>query len=214
MVELPFLKYVAKFNKKIIVSTGMCNIHEVSQGIEAIRSTGNNNIIALQCTTDYPSKIEDTNLLAMITMRNQLAVRVGYSDHVPNNYACFAAVALGAEVIEKHFTLDKQMEGPDHSASLEPKEFAELILGVRNIEKAFGNTNKMPSENEKKNTFGMRRSIVAKTDLLAGVIIEEKHLAYKRPASGISPKELDSVLGKKLLINLSKDEAFLTTMLA
>jgi N-acetylneuraminate synthase/N,N'-diacetyllegionaminate synthase len=214
MVELPFLKYVAKFNKQIIVSTGMCNIHEVSQGIEAIRSTGNNNIIALQCTTDYPSKIEDTNLLAMITMRNQLAVRVGYSDHVPNNYACFAAVALGAEVIEKHFTLDKQMEGPDHSASLEPKEFAELILGVRNIEKAFGNTNKMPSENEKKNTFGMRRSIVAKTDLLAGVIIEEKHLAYKRPASGISPKEIDSVLGKKLLINISKDQAFLTTMLA
>ncbi|MFN6038559.1 MAG: N-acetylneuraminate synthase family protein, partial [Bacteroidota bacterium] len=122
MVETPFLRYVAKFNKQMIVSSGMCDMEEVRLGIDAIRSTGNNDIILLQCNTDYPSKIEDTNLRAILTMKEELKIRVGYSDHVPNNYACFAAVALGAEVIEKHFTLDKKMEGPDHSSSLEPKE--------------------------------------------------------------------------------------------
>jgi N,N'-diacetyllegionaminate synthase len=207
-VETPFLKYVAKFGKQMIVSSGMCDMNEVKEGIEAIRSVGNDDIFLLQCNTDYPSKIEDTNLRAMLTMRDELKVRVGYSDHVPNNYACFAAVALGAEVIEKHFTLDKNMEGPDHSSSLEPAGFKELIEGVRAIEKALGTGIKVPSESEKKNTYGMRRSLVAATDLKAGTVIEEKHLGYKRPASGIPPKLIDQVIGKKLISDIQKDEAF------
>jgi N,N'-diacetyllegionaminate synthase len=208
-VETPFLKYVAKFGKQMIVSSGMCDMNEVREGIEAIRSVGNEDIFLLQCNTDYPSKIEDTNLRAMLTMRDELKVRVGYSDHVPNNYACFAAVALGAEVIEKHFTLDKNMEGPDHSSSLEPAGFKELIEGVRAIEKALGTGIKVPSESEKKNTYGMRRSLVAATDLKVGTVIEEKHLGYKRPASGIPPKLIDQVIGKKLISDIQKDEAFL-----
>ncbi|MBC7865786.1 MAG: N-acetylneuraminate synthase [Bacteroidia bacterium] len=208
MVETPFLKYVAAFGKQMIVSSGMCTMQEVKEGIEAIRSTGNNDIFLLQCNTDYPSKIEDTNLTAMLTMRNELNVRIGYSDHVPNNYACFAAVALGAEVIEKHFTLDKKLPGPDHSSSLEPSEFKELIDGIRNIEKAMGTGIKTPSESEKKNTFGMRRSLVARTDLKKGTVIEEKHLGYKRPASGIAPKNIHLVIGKELTKDVLKDEAF------
>ena len=208
MVETPFLKYVSKFGKQMIVSSGMCDLAEVKEGIDAIKSTGNNDIYLLQCNTDYPSKIEDSNLRAMLSMRDELKVRIGYSDHVPNNYACFAAVAMGAEMIEKHFTLSNTMEGPDHSSSLEPQAFKELISGIRNIEKAFGTGIKTPAENERKNTFGMRRSLVARTDLKAGTIVEEKHLGYKRPASGIAPKHVHLVIGKTLLADIGKDEAF------
>jgi sialic acid synthase SpsE len=181
----------------MIVSSGMCNMNEVRDGIAAIRSAGNEDIILLQCNTDYPSKVSDSNLLAMISMREELKVKTGYSCHVPENYACFAAVALGAEVIEKHFTLDKKMEGPDHSSSLEPKEFAELIKGIRDIESAMGTGIKTPGEAEKKNTYGMRRSLVAAINIAAGTVIEEKHLGYKRPANGIPPKNIH--LGEYIL---------------
>ncbi|HTL83225.1 MAG TPA: N-acetylneuraminate synthase [Bacteroidia bacterium] len=208
LVETWFLKYVAKFGKQMIISTGMANMDEVRAAVEAIRSTGNNDLVVLQCNTDYPSKIEDTNIRAMLTMRDELKVRVGYSDHVPNNYACFAAVALGAEVIEKHFTLDKTLPGPDHSSSLEPSEFKELINGVRNIEKCMGTGVKVPSEAEVKNTFGMRRSLVARTDLAKGTILKAEHIGFKRPANGLSPKLFEVVLGKELLTDMKKDEAF------
>ena len=208
LVELNFLKYVASFKKQLIISTGMANIAEVYEAVEAIRSTGNNDIIVLQCNTDYPSKIEDSNILAMNTMRDVLGVKVGYSDHVPNNYACYAAVALGATVIEKHFTLDKNSVVPDHSCSLEPNEFKELIAGVRNIEKCLGTGIKTPSESEKKNTYGMRRSMVAKTSLPKGTVIAENHIGFKRPANGLAPKNIDLILGKKLSKDLEQDEAF------
>jgi sialic acid synthase SpsE len=208
LVELPFLKHVARFAKQMIISTGMANLAEVFAAIEAIRSVGNNDIIVLQCNTDYPSKIDDTNIKAMITMREALGVRVGYSDHVPNNYACYAAVALGAEVIEKHFTLDKNMEGPDHSCSLEPHEFSQLIDGVRNVEKCLGTGIKTPSQSEINNTFGMRRSLVARTDLKAGQVLEEKHFGFKRPANGLSPNYLEQLIGKKLKKDMAQDEAF------
>ena len=208
LVELSFLKHVASFGKQVIISTGRATIAEVFEAVEAIRSTGNNNIVVLQCNTDYPSKIEDSNILAMNTMKASLGVSVGYSDHVPNNYACYAAVALGAEVIEKHFTLDKKLPGPDHSCSLEPEEFKELISGIRNIEKCLGTGIKVPAESEKKNTYGMRRSIVAKTFLPKGTIIDESHLAFKRPANGLAPKHLDILIGKRLNKDLNPDEAF------
>jgi N-acetylneuraminate synthase/N,N'-diacetyllegionaminate synthase len=208
LVELNFLKYVAAFKKQMIISTGMATIAEVYEAVEAIRSVGNNDIIVLQCNTDYPSKIEDSNILAMNTMRDVLGVQVGYSDHVPNNYACYAAVALGATVIEKHFTLDKNLPGPDHSCSLEPNEFKELIEGVRNIEKCLGTGIKTPSESEKKNMYGMRRSMVAKTFLPKGAIITEEHIGFKRPANGLPPKMIDLIIGKKLSKDLQPDEPF------
>ncbi len=208
LVELPFLKHVARFGKQMIISTGMANLSEVFAAVQAIRSVGNNDIIVLQCNTDYPSKIEDTNIKAMITMRDAIGVRVGYSDHVPNNYACYSAVALGAEVIEKHFTLDKNMEGPDHSCSLEPTEFKELIEGVRNVEKCLGTGIKTPSQSEINNTYGMRRSLVARTDLQSGTVLEEKHFGFKRPANGLSPNYLETLIGKKLKKDIAQDEAF------
>ncbi|MBS1647253.1 MAG: N-acetylneuraminate synthase [Bacteroidetes bacterium] len=208
LVEPHFLKYVASFQKKMIISTGMATLAEVYEAVEAIKSTGNDDVVVLQCNTDYPSKIEDTNLLAMNAMRDALGVSVGYSDHVPNNYACFAAVALGAQVIEKHFTLDKNLPGPDHSCSLEPQEFKELISGIRNIEKCLGNGIKTPSESEKKNTYGMRRSIVAKTFLPKGTLVTEQHIAFKRPANGLAPKLVNLILGKKTSKDMQADEAF------
>jgi N-acetylneuraminate synthase/N,N'-diacetyllegionaminate synthase len=208
LVELPFLKHVARFGKQMIISTGMANLSEVFAAVQAIRSVDNNDIIVLQCNTDYPSKIEDTNIKAMLTMRDAIGVRIGYSDHVPNNYACYAAVALGAEVIEKHFTLDKKMEGPDHSCSLEPTEFKELIEGVRNVEKCLGTGIKTPSQSEINNTYGMRRSLVARTDLQSGTVLDEKHFGFKRPANGLSPNYLETLIGKKLKKDMAQDEAF------
>ena len=206
--ELPFLKYVASFKKKMIVSTGMATMQEVQDAVKTMKSTGNDDIIILQCNTDYPSKIEDTNLLAMLTMRDELKVKVGYSCHVPANYACFAAVALGAEMIEKHFTLDKKLPGPDHSCSLEPSEFKELIVGIRGIEKSFGSGIKTPSESEQKNTYGMRRSLVAKVDIKAGTVLKAEHIAFKRPMNGLSPNYYEKLIGKKLKTDISKDSPF------
>lgn len=208
VAELPFLKYVAAFKKKMIVSTGMANMDEVSEAVKTIRAAGNEDMVILQCNTDYPSKIEDTNLLAMCTMRDQLKVKVGYSCHVPENYASFAAVALGAEMIEKHFTLDKKLPGPDHSSSLEPSEFKELVRGIRDIEKCFGHGVKTPSESEKKNTYGMRRSLVAKVDLKPGDTLIKECIAFKRPMNGLSPNYYDEVLGKKVKVEIRKDEPF------
>lgn len=208
IAELPFIKYASAFKKRMIVSTGMANMTEVTDAVKTMWLAGNNDIVLLQCNTDYPSKIEDTNLLAMCTMHNELKVRVGYSCHVPNNYACFAAVALGAEMIEKHFTLDKKMPGPDHSSSLEPAEFKELVEGIRNIEKCFGTGVKTPSDSEKKNTYGMRRSLVAKADLKAGEVIQKKDIAFKRPMNGLSPNFYEKIVGKKLKADLAKDAPF------
>jgi N,N'-diacetyllegionaminate synthase len=208
VAELPFLKYVAAFKKKMIVSTGMATMQEVQDAVKAMRDAGNDDIVILQCNTDYPSKVEDTNLLAMLTMRDALKVKTGYSCHVPKNYACFAAVALGAEMIEKHFTLDKNLPGPDHSCSLEPSEFKELIEGIRSVEKSLGTGVKTPSVSEQKNTYGMRRSLVAKTEIQEGTVLKLEHIAFKRPMNGLSPNYLEQVLGKKLKRSLVKDAPF------
>ena len=208
VAEIPFLKYVAAFGKKMIVSTGMATMHEVEEAVKAMQDVGNNDIVILQCNTDYPSKIEDTNLFAMNAMRDKLNVAVGYSCHVPNNYACFAAVALGAEIIEKHFTLDKNLPGPDHSCSLEPHEFKELIEGIRNVEKCLGTGVKTPSESEQKNRYGMRRSLVAKINIKAGTVLTRDMIAFKRPMNGLSPNYFDTILGKKVKTDIQQDEPF------
>lgn len=208
VVELPFLKQVARYGRRMIVSTGMADMQEVREAVEAIRSTGNEDLVILQCNTDYPSRIEDVNIRAMLTMRDELKVRVGYSDHVPDNHACFAAVALGAEMIEKHFTLDNRLPGPDHSSSLEPAAFKALVNGIRDIEKCLGDGIKRPSEREKANMFGMRRSLVAAVDLAPGTVLADAHIGFKRPANGLAPKHLDAVIGRKLLRAMKADEPF------
>jgi N,N'-diacetyllegionaminate synthase len=208
LTEIPFLKYAARKNKKMIISTGMATLSEVFNAVEAIRSEGNNDIIVLQCTTNYPSRIEDVNLLAMNSIQQACKVDIGYSDHVANNYACFAAIALGAKIIEKHFTLDQAMHGPDHSSSLNPIELKELVFGIRQIEAAMGDGIKVPTAAEKANTYGMKRSMVSVIDLPAGTIINESHIGFKRPANGLSPNLLDSIVGKQLLHEMKADEPF------
>lgn len=207
LTELPFLRYVANKQKTMIISTGMANLADVFLAVEAIRQQGNEDIVVLQCTTNYPSRIEDANLLAMSSIKEACKVRVGYSDHVENNYACFASVALGAEIVEKHLTLDITMEGPDHSSSLDPRQFKELITGIRNIEKALGTGFKTPSQIETDNSFGMKRSIVVLNDMKAGTIISEDDLGFKRPNNGLSPNMLELVLGKQLAKDVKKDES-------
>jgi N,N'-diacetyllegionaminate synthase len=207
LTELPFLRYSASKGKKMIISTGMATMADVFNAVDAIRSVGNDNIVVLQCTTNYPSSIEDANLLAMLSMKEACKVSVGYSDHVENNYACFAAVALGAEIVEKHFTLDKNMEGPDHTSSLTKPEFEELVIGIRNIELCLGSGLKVPSSIEAKNSFGMKRSLVVNKDVERGDVITEDLIGFKRPSNGLSINYLDDIIGKTFAKAMVKDEA-------
>jgi len=194
--------------KKMIISTGMATISNVFDAVEAIRSVGNNNIVVLQCTTNYPSLIEDANLLAMKSIREACGVEIGYSDHVQNNFACYAAVALGAKIIEKHFTLDKNMPGPDHSSSLNPEEFKGLVSGIRQIEKSLGSSIKKPTIIESKNIYGMKRSLVAEQFISKGTIITHQHVGFKRPANGLEVNMIDQIIGKEVVKDIEKDEPF------
>ncbi len=205
LVELSFLEYVAKKGKPMIISSGMATLADVYEGVQAIRNAGNDQIILLQCTTNYPSKLEDANIHAMSSMRDALDVLVGYSDHVERNFACYAAVALGGCVIEKHFTLDRTLPGPDHAASLSPEEFSQLVQGIQDIEAALGSPVKTPTQAEVDNTQGMRRSLVILHDLPQGTLLEESHLGFKRPATGIAPKMLETIIGKKLSQDVAAD---------
>ena len=203
-----FARYVANKKKPIILSTGMSTLSEIDLTVRAIKETGNSDLILLQCTTNYPSRMEDTNLLAMKTMSKTFNLNVGYSDHTENDIACITSVALGAKVIEKHFTLDKSLPGPDHTTSATPDEFRNLVKNIRNAEKSLGLSVKQPCEIEKINKIGMRRSIVAKCDIDKGIKITEEMIALKRPSTGISSLYVDEIIGKKTLNKILKDEMF------
>jgi N,N'-diacetyllegionaminate synthase len=203
-----FARYVANKKKPIFLSTGMSTLAEIDSTVRSIKETGNEKLILLQCTTNYPSRIEDTNLLAMKTMAKTFGFTVGYSDHTENDIACLASVALGAKVIEKHFTLDKSLPGPDHTTSVTPSEFKSLVENIRNVEKSLGSSIKQPSEIEKKNKIGMCRSVVAKCDINKNVKITNEMIALKRPSTGISSIYVDEIIGKKTLKKISKDEMF------
>ena len=190
----------------MIVSTGMANLSEVFEAIQVIRAAGNEQIVLLQCTTNYPSLMSDANVKAMVSMREAMDILVGYSDHVEENYACYAAVSLGAVLVEKHFTLDRNLPGPDHSCSLEPAGFGQMVQGIRHIEAALGSAVKKPTAAEIANTRGMRRSIVALKDLAAGTVLEANMLGFKRPADGMPPKMLSEILGEKLAVDISLDQ--------
>jgi len=205
IVEYAFLAYVAEKGKPIILSTGMATLSEIDNAISTIRNAGNDQIIVLQCTTNYPSTNEDANIRAMSSIRNAFDVLVGYSDHVPNNYACYAAVALGARVVEKHFTLDKTMPGPDHSSSLSPTEFEQLTNGIRLIESSLGSSIKRPVKEEVRNIAGMRRSITATVDIKKGELISWENVDFKRPGTGLTGNFSELVINKPARVNISAD---------
>lgn len=205
--EPSLLRYAAATQKPIILSTGMCTMDEVKQAVEIIWGAGNDQLIVLQCTTNYPSPVGDTNLHAMNAMRDQLGVMVGYSDHTQSNTASIAAVALGACVIEKHFTLDKTMLGPDQLTSLEPKEMSAFVKCVRDAAAAMGDGVKQPLENEARNIEGMRRGIVARQNISIGSRIEAKDLILKRPLSEIPAAAWDEIVGAKAARNIENGKA-------
>lgn len=205
LTNLPLLEYIAKKNKTMIVSTGMSTLDEVREAVETVRNTGNNQIILLHCTSNYPANIEDCNLLAMHTLEKEFNVPVGYSDHALGITVPVAAAAMGASVIEKHFTLDKNLPGPDHRASLEPDELKEMVKKIRNVEKALGTGEKKPAESEMEVQKLARKSIVARVNIHKGSIITRGMLAIKRPGTGLAPKYMKEVIGKKTKTDIKKD---------
>jgi N-acetylneuraminate synthase/N,N'-diacetyllegionaminate synthase len=204
----PYLEHIAKKGKPIVISTGMSNLQEIKDAVYVIQNhqIGKNKITILHCNTEYPTPMQDVNLLAMKTIQNELGVQVGYSDHTLGIEVPIAAVALGAVLIEKHFTLDRNMIGPDHLASLTPDELKQMVISIRNIELAIsGNGVKEASESEKKNINVARKSIHIKNDLTLGHVINIEDLIMKRPGDGISPMQIDKIAGKTTLSNLKKD---------
>lgn len=208
ITNLPYLRKIGGLKKKIILSTGMADLEEIGNAINVLTEYGTrkDDITVLHCNTEYPTPFEDVNLLAMLTIRDAFKVEVGYSDHSLGIEVPIAAVALGAAVIEKHFTIDKDMKGPDHKASLEPDELKAMVHAVRNIEKALGNGIKKPSRSEMKNIQVVRKSIVAAKDIKKGETFGEDNLTAKRPAGGISPMEWDNILGKRAKRAFKEDE--------
>lgn len=209
VTNYPFLKRIAAFNEPTILSTGMCDMGDVRAAVDALYKNGlsKENLILLHCNTEYPTPFEDVNLKAMDALRKEFGVEVGYSDHTKGIEVPIAAVALGATVIEKHFTLDRNMEGPDHKASLEPDELKAMVSAIRNIEKAVGGDGtKHVSESEKKNIAIARKSIVAACDIKAGEEFTEQNLTVKRPGNGISPMRWEEVVGTKAKRDFSEDD--------
>lgn len=193
--NVPYLRKIGKLKKKVIISTGMSTLGDIEFALKVLESEGTNDIIVLHCNTAYPTEMKDVNLLAMNTIRDAFKVRVGYSDHTNGIEVPIAAVALGAEVIEKHFTLDKGMIGPDHKASLNPSELIEMVSSIRNIENALGNGIKKLTDSEKQNYTAGKKSIVATRKIKKGELFTEENISVKRPGKGISPRNWDQVIG-------------------
>lgn len=206
ITNLPYLKAVAKCKKKVLLSTGMANLGEIEAALEILRKNGTRNITLLHCNTEYPTPFKDVNLNALKTLKEAFKLEVGYSDHTEGIVASLGAVALGAVVIEKHFTLDKTMEGPDHRASLEFEELKALCKGIRELEKALGSGIKKASKSEAKNKIIARKSLVAKREIQKGEKFSEQNLTTKRPGSGISAMRYEEYLGKRALKTYKKDE--------
>lgn len=204
--NIPYLRTIADYNRPIILSTGMATLSEIDTAINEIHNRGNNKIILLQCITSYPPDYSEMNLKTIPTMKQTFGVPTGFSDHSMGNVISFAAVALGACVIEKHFTLDKTLDGPDHKASINPVELEDLVRGIRNIENAMGDGVKVPTENEKKIKKLVRKSLFINQDIKKGTILSRNLIEVKRPATGISPKYYDFILGKKIQKSLKKGE--------
>lgn len=206
VTNYPYLVKIAKTGKDIVMSTGMCQVQEIGEAIGVLEDNGCGKITLLHCNTEYPTPMEDVNLLAMEDMRKRFGKEVGYSDHTKGIEVPIAAAALGATVIEKHFTLDKNMPGPDHKASLEPDELQAMVAGIRSIEKALGDGIKRVSNSEQKNIEIARKSIVARKQIRKGEVLTQQNLAVKRPGNGISPMRWEEVLGTRAVKDFEEDE--------
>ena len=203
ITNLPYLRKINSYKREVILSTGMANLEEIHDALNILKDC---KVTLLHCTTEYPCPYDSVNMNAMLTIRDKFNLPVGYSDHTRGIEIPVMAVAMGAKVIEKHFTLDKTMDGPDHKASLEPDELKKMVSFVRNVEKAFGTGVKEPQEAEKKNIAIARKSIVAKCDIKKGDIFTEENLTCKRPASGISPMKWDEIIGTRAIKDYAEDE--------
>jgi N,N'-diacetyllegionaminate synthase len=209
ITNLPYLRKAAELFSEIIISTGMSTMNDIEQAVNVFLKAGHNqnNISIMHCNTEYPTEMKDVNLLAMNTIKLKFSTKVGYSDHTLGTEVPIAAVALGAKIIEKHFTLDRNLPGPDQLASLEPNELKFMVDSIRNIELAIsGSGEKLPSESERKNIEIARKSIVAKTNILKGEVFSEKNITTKRPGNGLSPMQWDNVIGKIANKNFSEDD--------
>jgi len=206
--NVPLLRFIGSKNKEVILSTGMSTMEEIELSISFLISAGQekNKITVLHCNTDYPTLFKDVNLLAMQTMKDTLGVKIGYSDHTLGIEVPIAAVTLGAILIEKHFTIDRNLSGPDQKASLEPIELKSMVSSIRNIEDALGNAIKMPSVGESKNLHIARKSIVALYNIKKGDFFTEKNLTVKRPGNGISPYKWDEIIGKEAKRDYNLDD--------
>ena len=208
ITNLPYLRKLVSFNRPFIISTGMSTLSEIESSLDEIYKCGvqKKDITLLHCSSEYPAPIEKVNLNAMITIKKSFGVDIGYSDHTKGIEIAIAAAALGAKVIEKHLTLDNDLPGPDHKASIEPKEFKKMVENIRNIDKALGNGDKIPSDIEVENRKVIRKSIVAARAIKKGEIFSVSNLVSKRPGTGISPMQWDLILGKKSNYNFQKDD--------
>lgn len=208
LTNLPLLRYMTRLGKPVLLSTGMAGLGDIEAAIEAIEAAGTPRdlITVLHCTTEYPTPMEDVNLRAMLSMKATFGVEVGYSDHTPGIEVPIAAVALGASVIEKHFTLDRNLPGPDHKASLEPQELKAMVNAIRHIECALGDGIKRPSASELKNKPIARKSLVAKRAIRTGEPFSVENLGTKRPGTGISPMRWDEVVGRLAPRDFATDE--------
>ena len=206
ITNLPYLEKIAATKKPVILSTGMSTLSEIEDALSVLEEGGTEQITLLHCNTEYPTPFEDANLTAMYDLQEQFGLPVGYSDHTTGYEADIAAAALGACVIEKHFTLDRNMEGPDHKASLEPDELAAMVRAVRNVEKALGDGKKHVSPSEAKNKAIARKSIVAAKPIQKGEVFTEENITTKRPGDGVSPMRWHEVLGKTAKRDFAEDE--------
>ncbi len=196
ITNYPYLVKIANTKKKVVMSTGMSNMDEIEDAVNVLKENGTEEIVLLQCNTQYPTEPEHVNLRVMDTLRKKFRVEVGYSDHTKGIAIPIAAVALGATVIEKHFTLDKTMDGPDHRASIEPEEFKTMVNDIRIVERALGNNEKKVSDSEKENISVARKSIVAAINIKKGDIFSDKNLTTKRPGNGVSPMLWNKIIGR------------------
>jgi N-acetylneuraminate synthase len=205
LTDLPFLAHVARKRKPVILSTGMSELDEVRRAVDALHAAGNKQLTLLHCVTEYPAPFEEVNLKAMDTLAREFRVPVGYSDHTLGFEIALAAAARGAAVIEKHFTLDRRLEGPDHAVSLSPRELADMVRAIRNIEKAMGDGVKRPTKSEEPNRRIVRKSVVAARDFAKGETITREGVILKRPGDGIPPGDLGKVLGLRARLFIKRD---------
>ncbi len=208
ITNYPYIKKIAQYHEPVILSTGMCEMDDISAAMDVLCKNGveRSQITILHCNTEYPTPYKDVNLLAMQQIKKEYQVSVGYSDHTKGIEVPIAAVALGASVIEKHFTLDRNMEGPDHKASLEPEELKAMVSAIRHIEQALGDGHKQISDSERKNIAIARKSIVAACPIKKGEMLTEQNLTVKRPGTGISPMRWEEIIGTKAIKDFAEED--------